>query len=238
MFDNGHKINKQLPKTIFLLKTEFHSNRKNQKQFKGPKTSANSCALLISNDVHSDDDDIGDKRIPTQADPKSIQPKLLKSADNQSSLDTNTLHQLQHTDLSIKTLESKLPQRYPLTSFFDTDPKYPYFFAPSSIKPNNETSFEQQKTDFLLRILRTSLIDLSNPKLQRKYPTTRSNKAIRHYFEGFELLEKDEDSDIPSLSTYSEFAINLLTEIQIWLPLKQLSLFFYSAHWLEFSGHY
>ena len=56
------------------------------------------------------------------------------------------VHQLQQTDLSIHSLEMRFPQKFPLTSVIDIDPKnYHDFFA-----PNNEGLLNYRKTVSLL----------------------------------------------------------------------------------------
>ena len=97
-------------------------------------------------DVHSDDDGIDVKSIPRQAELPYDQSELLKPADNQSSLETNVLNHLQHTDLSFNSKEIKLPQKYPSISIFDIDLKnYRVSFAPTYTNRNNGCLFKYQK---------------------------------------------------------------------------------------------
>ena len=141
---------------------------KNTLKVKEP--SLTSYALLNIADVHSDDDDdIVDKGLTTQAELKCVHLELLKSADNQSSFDSNILNQLQHTDLTIVSLELKIPEKNPVTSIFDVDPnKCHEFFAPKPMIVNTEILLKHQKTNFFPSNFRTWLINPSTPKFQRK----------------------------------------------------------------------
>ena len=119
-----------------------------------------------------------------------VQSDLLKYADNQSSLKTNMLQELEHTGLGNNSLELTFPQKFPLTSVFDFGPrKYHVFFSSNNINHDIEKLMKDQKTDFVLKLLRAWLKDPSTPKPQRKKPTITGNKALSHFFERFELLQ-------------------------------------------------
>ena len=92
------KVKRQLVKISLLLETYviFFQKLKKNKQT-SIKTFANSFALLIDADVHSNDDDIVGKDFQHTLTLHYVEPELLTSADNQSSLDTHMLHQLQKT---------------------------------------------------------------------------------------------------------------------------------------------
>ena len=152
-------------------------------------------ALLNGADILSDYDDIVVKRVPTEAELQYVQSELLKSADNLSSLDANMLNELQHTDLSFNSLEIKIAHKCPLTSVFDIHPKEYDFFAPNNININNEILSKYHKSVFVPQIFRAWLLDPSTPKPQRINLTFTGNKATSHYFDRFELLQIDEDSD-------------------------------------------
>ena len=208
--DNGHKIKVTPLSPKDLIR--FDRNYK-QEQYKRQKKLANSSALLNNADVHSDDDDDDDNigiGSPTQTELQCVQPELLKSADNQSSPNINTLCQLQHTDLSINSRKMKIAQKYPLTFVFVTDPnKYHDFMETNYIK-HNSLGFE--KTEFVLEKIRTWLSDPWTPKFQRKNPTSKSNTALSHYFDRLEPLLIEDDSDLLHMTTYSEFRTNLLSK--------------------------
>ena len=84
-----------------------------QEQHQNNKTKANSYEQLKDADIHSDDDDIVDKRTPTDTKLHYFFSELLKKNNNTPSLNTNILHQLQQTDLSNISLELKKPSKIP-----------------------------------------------------------------------------------------------------------------------------
>ena len=190
--------------------------------------------------LHSDsDDDNIDEKTPAQTELQYVRPKLLKSGNNQSPLDTIMVSQLQHTDFSIISLEIKILQIYLLTSVFDTDSmNYHDFFPPNSIEPNKENLLKYQKTDFAPKSRTSWLIDPSTSKSPRKASTNTSHTALSQYFYRFELLQMDVGSGLLFMSTYSEIEINPLAKTQICLPLKLLFTVLYKAHRFDISGHY
>ena len=181
------------------------SLRNFDKKSKRHRTNGNSFALPNGGEVHIDDEVFLNKRIPTRADLQHFRQGLLISADNQSSLDTNMLHQLQHTDLSITSFGKKIPRKHPLTSVFDVDPKKNLdLFATTNINLNNGNLIKYRATDFALKFPKAWPIDPLNLTPQKSLTIT-INKAINHHFDHFELLQQNDDSDLLYMTIYSEF---------------------------------
>ena len=146
---------------------------------------------------------------------------------------------LSQTNLRPNSLELKTPQNYPLTSIFDIDPKKNHdFFAPKKTKLDNATLLKYQKTDFLLKILRTWLTDPSTPVPTNKTPTNKGNKATNRFSDQNNLLAIDENSDLLFMTTYLEFECDPLAKTQMCLPLKLLFAALYRTHSIDLSGHY
>ena len=163
----------------------------------------------------------------------------LKSADSPSTLATNILLQLQHTDFSFISFEIKIPQKYPLSSVFEINPKnYHELFASKNINSVKKNILKYQNTDLFLKNPGASLIDPLGQKFENKNPTSTGSKALILFFDRFELLQVDEDSDLLYLTNYCEFKKHAVGKTQICFSLKLLFTAFHRAHWHGFSGHY
>ena len=132
MFDDGQQVNiSPFNEDKFhfqnLIPFEF---KYKTKQHKKHKTLASTSALLNREDIHSDDETIYDKRIPTQQELQYIE--TIKNS-------TDTPLILNNTDLQLYSLEINAKDNNNLTSILDVDPhKYNDFFVNTKANITNK----------------------------------------------------------------------------------------------------
>ena len=224
-------------------------NIKPQKKTLRHRTLASQSALLNPADIHSDDDndDIIDTRVPTQAELSHLENTLntpISHPLNPFTAADKQITQQEYDDISQQTkfeLHSLLlqppPDFYPLTSLFDIDPnKYLDFFIPPSEQLTFDLICTHQKSDFVLMIIRKWLTD--NDKPLYKTANITGNKGLNHYYERFEYLSIDSNTDLLYFTYYRENTYNPNPITLICLPIKLLLLAFYQAHHHNLSGHY
>ena len=203
--------------------------------------------MLNPSDIHSDDDDIVDTRIPTQAELSHLDNTLntpISHPLNPFTASDKQITQQEYDDISHQTifeLHSLLlqppPDFYPLTSLFDLDPnKYLDFFVPPSEHLTFDLILEHQKSDFVLMIIRKWLT--SNDKPLYKTANITGNKGLNHYYDRLEYLSIHPDSELLYFTYYKENTYNPNPITLICLPIKLLLLVFYQAHHHNLSGHY
>ena len=87
------------------------------------------------------------------------------------------LHQLQHTEYSIRSLEVKTAQNYLMNSVLDGDQKEAHdIWAPKNIYLKKEKFINHQKTDFVAKKLRAWLKNPLTTKPQKKFLVLRATK--------------------------------------------------------------
>ena len=63
------------------------------------------------------------------------------------------------------------------------------------------------------------------------------NKGLNQNFDGFQLLENDEESDLLFVTNFSGVELNPVAKLQSFLHPKVLFTGIFRAQWLEFSSH-
>ena len=140
-------ISQHLPTIILLLEILFFSKKTLPKQSKNKKKLLNSSALFSNAGEHCDDDDNVDQRIPKKAKLQYVQTDLLKSAENQSSLNNATPEATNKAIYELIQYNYTFRKKNPLTSVFDTE-QTKVFFAPNIINLDNESLLKHQKNWF------------------------------------------------------------------------------------------
>ena len=127
-----------------------------------------------------------------------------------------------HTTFELHSLLLQRPPNFhPITSLSDLDPtKFHEFFVPSSEQITSALILQHQKSDFVLAILRTWIQNNSKPL--KKTANITGNKGLNHYYDRFEHLRIDQNSELLYFTFYNEGIHSPIPIILICLPLKLL----------------